>query len=434
MRPARFLLVVALAATGCGSRTQLLGDGSGGASPGMGGSSASCGASAAPMSVAWQAPLPIPSGSVGGPYAADAAGDTFFVSITPYGSENYSILALDACGRKLWETGGISMGTHTNVLPSVIVVGDRVIAQFVSVDALDIATGNHLWSVDLEALAGTSLRPADGDLGPLAAAQDGTVYTAFLTASGGTIVAIDPAGHPMPIASPQLACAITGLTLDGAGNVDVLCGPRVDSFTREGSPAFSSNFPCMTAGEGPLASSASDLYMEVASCFMSLDGVAGASLGGAINTAATTLGGLVVDGDGNVYTSQTFSSLSSFDSSGASRWTASLALPVAGSLLLAEGGALLAVEAPLSSPDGPLSIEVFDAATGALQRTAPVGMGGRGDYVLTPAGQLVFTAYDYIGTNPALATGFALGMTLDGNAWWPTALGGADQRNAARGQ
>ncbi len=156
----------------------------------------------------------------------------------------------------------------------------------------------------------------------------------------------------------------------------------------------------MTTGEGPLASSASDLYMEVASCFMSLDGVAGGSLGSAINSAATTLGGLVVDGDGNVYTSQTFSSLSSFESSGASRWTSSLARPVAGSLLLAEGGALLAVEAPLPSPYGPLSIEVFDTATGALHSTIPIGMGGRGDYMLTPAGQLVFTAYDYTGTNP----------------------------------
>ncbi len=195
------------------------------------------------MTVAWQTPLPIPSGSVGGPYAADAAGDTFFVSITPYGSEDYSILALNACGRQLWQTGGISMGTQTNVLPSVIVAGDRAIAQFVNVDAFDIATGNHLWSVDLEALAGTSLRPADGDLSPLAAAQDGTVYTAFFTASGGTIVAIDRAGHAMPIASPRLACEITGLTLDGAGHVDVLCGPRVDAFTRAGSPAFSSDFP-----------------------------------------------------------------------------------------------------------------------------------------------------------------------------------------------
>ena len=54
--------------------------------------------------------------------------------------------------------------------------------------------------------------------------------------------------------------------------------------------------------------------------------------------------------------------------------------------------------------------------------------------MLTSAGQLVFFVYDYSETNPAMATAFALGMKLDGNASWPTTLGGADQRNPARGQ
>jgi outer membrane protein assembly factor BamB len=448
------LLVLAPLALGCGSRTGLLAP-TGDAAPADGGTSLQdsgadvgplpCTATGPPGSMAWQLALvPGPMADAGamtfnGPWAADPTGATYYLGTAGAYPSTYSLIAVDACGHAMWRTDGTPYGQSSQVRPTLLVDGDAVVVQIGAVDAFDRRTGDHLWSVSLDALAGEKLASDDqAEIGPSAAAADGTVYVSFETATTMTIAAITAAGAPSVVARTPAQGDLISFILDAAGHLDVLFnsalqGSYVESFTRSGSAVFAAAFSCQVTFLGPMASAASFLLMQTGPCVLSLQGTTAFTFSPAPEPG--DFAAMVVGAQDSLYVNESTPMASSYDASGRRRWTTPLPHYGLGGPLLSQSGEVIFLEADLSSrPITSVTVAALDSASGSTLWSRDVGtMGdlaalGTAPVLLTSARQTVFG----IGGNVVVA--LVAGGPPDPAAAWPTPSGGVDSRNAARGQ
>ncbi len=452
---ALFLLLL----PGCGSRTGLEGgalpsDVSDSGSPVIVGASDAgarapvlpCTPTSPPGTIAWQTSLDgraSPDGggmTFEGPLATDDAGTTYFLGTVGQYPSTYTIVALDSCGRQLWETAGTPTGQSSQVRPSVLVNGAQLVVQWDAVDAFDRATGNPLWHVDLNTIAGENLAGDDGaEIGPSTAAADGTTFVVFETGSLATLVAISPSGAPTTVATTPNQGDLISLILDAAGHLDILFnsaidGDYVESYTQAGAPVFSQAFSCNADFLGALASASDFLVMQTGPCVLTLQGAQDFSPTPAPPDEGD-YAGIVIDAQNNLYANGSSSTLFSFDDAGHPRWMTPLANYAVGGPLLGAGGQLFVVEVNLSAMPAPTvaTVVALDASTGALAWSRDVPTTGNPStlgylpVLLTAAQQIVFVAHN-------LVTSVTAGQAPSAEAQWPTPLGGPDQRAAALGQ
>jgi outer membrane protein assembly factor BamB len=405
-----------------------------------------CTPTSAPGTIAWQTSLGGGASLDGGgmvfegPLATDDAGTTYFLGTVGQYPSTYTVVALDSCGRQLWETAGTKTGLSSQVRTSVFVNGDQVVVQWDAVDAFDRATGRHLWNVDLNTIAGEDLAGDDSaEIGPSAAAADGTTFVVFETSSLATLVAISPGGAPTTVATTPDDGDLISLIVDAAGQLDILFnsaidGAYVESFTRAGARAFSDAFSCNAGFLGTLASASDFLVMQTGPCVLTLQGAQGFSPTPAPPNDGD-YAGIVIDAQNNLYANGSSSTLFSFDDGGHERWMVPLANYAVGGPLLGAGGQLFVVEVNLSTMPAPTvaTFVAIDASTGALAWSRDVPTTGNPSILgylpvlLTAAQQLVIISDN-------LVTSVAAGQRPSADAEWPTPLGGPDQRAAALGQ
>ena len=451
---ALLLLLVALVTVGCGARTGL-DVSSAGASPGDAGVDASSSLDAAaplpctpdgpPGSVAWQLAIePGPVGDAGatvftGPWAADSTGATYYLGTAGRFPSSYSVVAIDACGHLLWRTDGTPYGESSEVRPTLLVDGDAVVVQIAGVDAFDRRSGSHLWNVSLDALAGEKLAFDDqAEIGPSAAAADGSVYVAFETSATTILAAITPAGAPSIVAKTPTQGDLISLILDAAGHLDMLInsslkGSYVESFTPGGSAVFASSFSCQASFLGPLASGNDFLVMQTGPCVLSFQGAPAFSF--SPTPATGDFAAVVIDAQDNLYVSESTSTADSYDASGQRRWTMPLTQSTVGGPLLADDGEMLLLEADLSQrPIARVTVAALATASGTTVWSREVPTAGNlaplgvAPFLLTGARQLVF------GVGGNVVEALVAGASPNPAAAWPTPSGGVDSRNAARGR
>jgi hypothetical protein len=455
---ALLLLLVALVTVGCGARTGL-DVSSGGSSPGDAGVDASppldatadvaaslpCTPEGPPGTLAWQ--LAIDAGPVGdagatvftGPWAADPTGATYYLGTAGSYPSTYSVVAIDACGHLLWRTDGTPYGESSEVRPTLLVDGDAVVVQIGSVDAFDRGSGSHLWNVSLDALAGEKLAGDDqAEIGPSAAAADGSVYVAFETASTTILAAITPAGAPTIVAKTPNQGDLISLILDAAGHLDMLInsalkGSYVESFTPGGTAVFASSFSCQAGFLGPLASGNDFLVMQTGACVLSLQG--GPAFTFSPTPASEDFAAIVLDANDDLYVNESTATADRYDASGQRRWTTPLTHYAVGGPLLADDGQMLLLEADLSQrPIARVTVAALATATGTTVWSREVATAGDvaglgvAQFLLTDARQIVF------GVGGNVVEALVAGASPDPAAAWPTPSGGVDGRNAARGR
>jgi len=290
-----FVVGVGTVLAACGARSQLEtsaspdGGSTAGGAPEGGGVVAPppvvpCAGVAAPGAVVWQTHLPAGE-TFTGAWAADSDGTTYFLeyaTLATLPAASYSILALDSCGRQVWFNDGVATAVlgSTQIAPSVFVSGDQVIVQWGAVDSFDRANGAHRWNVNLNAFAGENLEEdSRAEIGPSAAAVDGTSFVAFETSDNAMLVSISPDGAPSLVAAMPATGDLISLIIDGAGELDVLFnsalqGPLVRSFAMNGSPVFSTPFACNDNNDNvaALASGSSFIAMQSGPCILPLEG------------------------------------------------------------------------------------------------------------------------------------------------------------------
>ncbi len=398
-----------------------------------------------PGTVAWQLALdPGTASDAGaiaftGPWAADPAGATYYLGTAGPAPSTYSVVAVDACGHVLWRTDGTPYGPSNQVRPTLLLDGDAVVVQIGSVDAFDRSSGAHLWNVSLDALAGEKLASDDqAEIGPSAAAADGTVYVAFETGSRATIAAITRAGAPSVVTTTPDQGDLISFILDAAGHLDILFnsalkGSYVESFTRTGAAVFASSFSCQAGFLGPLASGERFLLMQTGPCVLSLQGTPAFTFHPP--PVSTDFSAIVVDGQDRLYVSDSSSGAASYDASGQQRWSRPLPHYAAGGPVLAQNGQLLVLEADFSKrPITQVTVAALETATGKtawsrdVSTAGDVASLGSTPLLLTSAGQIVF------GVGGNVVQSLVAGTSPDLTAAWPTPSGGVDGRNAARGQ
>lgn len=440
-------------AFGCGARTGLdvssPGDAGVDASPPLDATAdvapLSCGPEGPPGSIAWK--LAIETGPVGdagatvftGPWAADPSGATFYLGTAGPAPRSYSVVAVDACGHLLWRTDGTPYGPSNEVRPTLLVDGDAVVVQIGSVDAFDCRSGGHLWNVSLDALAGEKLAFDDqAEIGPSAAAANGSVYVAFETATTTILAAITPAGVPSIVTKTPSQGDLISLILDAAGHLDVLFnstlkGSYVEAFTTDGASVFASSFSCQAGILGPLASGNDFIVMQTGPCVLSLQGAPVFAFSPA--PAPGDFAAIVLDANDSLYVSESTSAVDRYDASGQRRWTMPLAQSGVGGPLLADNGEMLLLEADLSQrPIARVTVGAIATASGTTVWSRDVPTAGNlarlgvAPFLLTDARQIVFG----IGGNVVEA--LVAGASPDPAAAWPTPSGGVDSRNAARGR
>ena len=375
-----------------------------------------------------------------GPWAADTAGATYYLGTAGQYPSTYSVIAVDACGHQAWRTDGTAYGLGSQeVRPTLLLAGDAVVVQIGAVDAFDRRTGVHLWNVSLDALAGEKLAGDDlAEIGPSAAAEDGTVYAAFETGAELTIAAITPAGAPSIVAKTPNEGDLISFILDAAGHLDVLFnsalkGSYVESFTRSGAPVFAAAFQCQITSLGPMASASRFILMQTGACVLSLTGTSAFAFSPAPDFG--DFDAVVVGAQDELYASESTAGVVSYDAAGHRRWTTKLPrYPVAGPAL-SQGGDVVLLEADLATrPIGSVTVVALDAASGATRWTRDLATGGDvatlgyTPLLVTSARQVVVG----VGGNEVVA--LVVGTAINPAAAWPTPGGGADSRNAARGQ
>ncbi len=321
-----------------------------------------------------------------GPLASDASGRTYFLGTPPSSGpypDAYSVVALDSCGRQLWQTAqmpapGVAPPAAN---PTLLVSGDQVIVQWGSVDAFDTATGASRWSVDLNVVAGENLQ-LDGaaEVGP-SAASNGTLFVPLRTSTETVIVSIGPTGSPSILATipPSASGDLVSTIVDGAGHIELelnaMSGDLVESFSTTGAPVFSSAFQCSSGIEGPLASGRTFIVTQGGPCLLTLQGDAAfspmAAGGGSQEMAIDRDDSLYINDSTNVY---------SFTASGGARWTLETESPftasrVAGPLLARRAENVLFIAQADKGPADPIhvrSLVAVDTQTGAAIASYPV--------------------------------------------------------------
>jgi hypothetical protein len=247
------------------------------------------------------------------------------------------------------------------------------------------------------------------------------------------IATVDMAGRVSTLATVAGSTGdISGFILDAAGHVDVLYnsinGAIVDSYAKDGTVVFVSQFTCDEEFLGPLASGTSFLVMQSGPCAMDFSGNNILSPPQSDDDAQY----VTIDSNDNLYFN-----LQSSTAGGQPRWMttppndAELLTP----LLLASGDELFAATSGnVLEASGVIQIEAYDRSSGATLATYSTGIPyPEGDTIptlqllLTPAGQLVFM-------KDQNAVAIAAGQAPDPSDPWPTSNGGVDRRNAAPGQ
>jgi hypothetical protein len=392
---------------------------------------------ATPGTTIWQTSLPQDE-TFSGPWATDSAGTTYFLGLDPpeYAT-SYTVLAIDSCGHQVWRTPALDPHPFNGGAPDLVVDGNQILFLGGTIDSFDRTSGAHLWNVDLDAYAGENL--ADDDfafVGPLAVAADGTAFLA-LTYSSNAILSIDTAGNVSTVSeTPTDGSSISGFILDAAGHLDVLynseSGELVHSYTKDGTPVFSSSFDGCTANfVGPLAAGKDFIVMQSGPCIMDLTGRMTYSPPQDDSAEYTT-----IDSADDLYGAGDSPGFVSVDPTGASRWQVTTSNAVLTPLLLGSRQQLFLAETTtdVTSASGTVVIVANNTTTGLPLASYPTGISYPiGDLLpvitmlLTPAEQIVFRSGSTV-------TAIAVGQIPDPTAEWPTSAGGPDGRNAALGQ
>jgi hypothetical protein len=395
-------------------------------------------AQSTPGTPVWQVRLPeeLP---FTGPWATDSSGATYFLGLDPQAPAlGYTIVAIDSCGVLIWRTSAHDPHAFNDGAPQVVVAGDQILFLWGTIDSFDRTNGSSLWSVDLDAYAGENLEDDDSaSVSPLAVASDGTAFLALTYSSSSAILSVDPVGNVSTVSStPADGGSITGFILDAAGHLDVLynsgSGELVHSYTKDGTPVFSSSFDGCTANYvGPLASGKDFIVMQSGPCIMDLTGRVTFS-----GPEGDWAGYTTIDSADDLYAAGETPGIESIDSAGAGRWQAPFPMSVLTPPLLATGNQLFAAQTTtqVTSAPGTVDIVAYDTTTGLQISSYPTDLSYPvGDLLptitmlLTPAEQLVFFS-------GGVATAIAAGQIPDPDAEWPTSAGGPDGRNAALGQ
>jgi outer membrane protein assembly factor BamB len=392
-----------------------------------------------------------------GPWATDDAGFTYFLGTdSAQLPMEYTIVALDSCGRLVWRSSPRSPNSTSDTgSPGIVVAGQRVLFQSGTVDAFDRATGEHLWNTDLDAFAGELLAHDDqASVGPLAVSSDGTAFLTLGThvkpvgteyGRSTVLLSIDTVGNPQKLADVTADTGYTGeidgFVIDAADHLDLLyydykgvVGGALTSYARDGSMVFSSAFPCDAGYLGPLAAGSSFVVMQYTRpCGMGLTGSPSYAQPHNYDALAVTL-----DAANDMYLAGKHM-VSGLDATATSRWIVSAGELILSAPLLATGGELFVASLPATwetaSMSGPISIVSYDTATGTevarypTKVVIPAGVSGppRPRMLLTAAAQVVFSLRGTV-------TATAVAQVPDPTAQWPTILGGPDQRNAALGR
>ena len=116
----RFTAAIAVTCTACGARSGLgvsEADDVRDAANAVDAPGGPCGRPAPAGTVVWRTPLPT-GVTFTGPQAADASGTTYFlgmISTPPDTHSAYIVVALDSCGRQLWQTAPVRAGFNLSI-------------------------------------------------------------------------------------------------------------------------------------------------------------------------------------------------------------------------------------------------------------------------------------------------------------------------------
>jgi hypothetical protein len=389
----------------------------------------------------WKTMLTSDRLSLWGPFAADPSGATYFAddgSVFGDSEQEPTLISLDGCGAVRWRVPWNHAPTQNGAF-SLMVIGDRLIAEFGDVEAFASSDGSHLWTADLSVLGG----PTGVYLGNPVGAENGDVYLAATTPDGVRLVAIDSTGAAKVIAAVPNAVpngAVTDLILDATGRLDLSLTLTnqfvtdttpgvVDTFRRDGTLDLTTSVPNVEPWNLLIAGPQSFL-VEGSGTWIAPDGNVSGML------ASSPVFSVAMDALGNAYasvvpqqpTNGTVPTIVKFDPTGAQVWNTSFPNGPENDgagvgPILGDGSNIYFLARNVPG----FSIAAIDVETGA-QRTWPYDGDTSGNLLLTPAGVLVFTAGGQV---VGLASG---GARPPANAPWPTGLGGIDSRAAAAGQ
>jgi len=465
-RAARVLwLSMWLGASACGSRSQLLdcapfdtsaGGGSTGdpcAPPAVTATCAEFIADAEPGSEVWSTTLDTGALRLVGPLSADAEGGTYYAAAES-GLYTKTILALDACGALRWQSDIEGVVAANGVLTRVMVAAGRLLLVSPgNVVALDIASGEHLWTADLQGFGeagGLGVPPGKVvALGFAAARADGTVFTTIANDLDVWIVSVSPEGdkiHPVakidhylsPMSYPLSA---QELVIDAAGDVILAgrassgSGAPVHAFTPEGEAVFAVTLP--NGGLGQSLVAGPDDVAGPSFWILNLDGTLRAdSLTGGPAYSFWD-GPSVIDADGALYVvgsdypqGSKVPLLGRFTPAGEHVWSVPLDESVYGGPVLGDHDRVFVLTSAGFEPGSPTHIVAF-GADGSLAWKTDVGPSGQipSYWLLQSAAGALIVVRD--GQVRAFASGGSKPPTC---AYWPTPGGDLGQRACARGR
>ncbi|MFO0590676.1 MAG: PQQ-binding-like beta-propeller repeat protein [Polyangiaceae bacterium] len=453
-------LVGLAALVGCGSRSALLdvneGGGGGGATCGPPVVTAACAptiAQASPGTEVWSASFDLGDLTLLGPVAADLEGGTYYV-----GAEGSlyvrKALALDACGAVRWEADVSEYIAASGYVPQVMVVGGKLLLVGIgNIVALDLVTGAHVWTADLNAFAeagGLGVSPGKViATGFTAARSDGTVFTTIANDADLWVVTVDSAGAIAPVAAVKSYYSTAGyplyaqqLVLDAAGDVVLAGGANwssgepIRAIAPGGDVVFSGELPGW--GIGASLAAGPDYVAGRGLWIVGLDGTLRNSYPGGGVPYVGWDAPVVIDADGGLYavgeeqlegqSSTTYDVIGRFSPAGDPIWSVKLGENILAGPVLGDDG-----EVFVATATG------FDA--GSAAHLWAIGSDGTTRWAteLGPSGKMptYWLLQAASGALTLVADGkvraFATGSKPATCAHWPTPRGDLGQRACARG-
>jgi hypothetical protein len=412
-------------------------------------------ASAPAGSEVWSTSLDIGTDNLIGPAAADPSGNTYYLAAESSLYVN-KVFAVDACGALRWETSVESLLQGTRYIPQVMVVDGRLLLVGVgSITALELATGDHAFTADIDGFAkkgGLGVSPGKVQaLGYTAARSDGTVFTAVANDLDVWIVSFDKQGTIKPVvnvpkylSSFSYSLGAQQFVIDAAGHLVLAggassSGKLVRAFTAAGGAAFEVELP--NWGGGRSLAGGPDFLTGDGAWLIDLNGTLRNENPTAAGKYVSWSGPTAVDAEGSLFlgggeadplsSGLSYHVLGSFSSSGAPRWRTALDETIFSGPILGDGGQLFVVTAESFDPGSSQHLVAVALNNGAeLWRVALPEVGERPPswLLLNDAGALIVTRQNQV---RAFSSGGAKSPRC---AWWPTPHGGPDQRVAAFGK
>ena len=455
-----FLAGALLVVAGCGSRSALLDGNEGGAGGGdvcgppvVTAACATVIAKTPPGTEVWNKAIDVGDLSLLGPVAADLEGGTYFV-----GAEGSlyvrKVLALDACGALRWEADVADLVAGSGYVPQIMIARGRLLVVGIgNIVALDLATGAHVWTADLNAFAeGGGLGVSPGKAiatGFTAARADGTVFTTIANDADLWLVTVDTDGAIHTVAKVASYYGSAGyplnaqqLVIDAAGDVVIAGGANwstgepLRAIAPGGDVVFSSALPGW--GIGAALAAGPDYVAGRGLWILGLDGALRNSYPGGGVPYVGWDAPVVIDSDGGLYTvggeqvegqsSLTYDRIGHFSPSGDPIWSVPLGENIfAGPVLGADGEVFVATAAGF---DAGSAAHLWALGTdGSVRWNTEIGPSGKvPTYWLLQAasGALTLVANGQV-------RAFATGSTPATCAHWPTPRGDLGQRACAFG-